>query len=470
MEKHDSFSILHTMAYSVIAIQQMNLVHKFPSIYWKTACLSVNAGAINEEDYYNLVEEGVIEISDDQDIKSNKKNQYGKVASAIGDMRGNIEVRQPDINKSKMGFTPDRVTNTILYGLKGITKLGDKVIAEIILNRPYESLNHFVKKMLTEDGKKVISKDRVVYLIKSGAFDDIEKRPREEILYDFVFSIADRKNVLNLRNFQMLMRENLVPDLFTEEKKCYNFTKYIRKARHSTYYLIDEIAKEYLLERFPPQKIIKVKKDGEELDAISSAWWDSLYNNFMNPIRKWIKENHDHLLEKLNKNLFQEEYDKYAKGNILDWELESLNFFYSGHPLNDVTFPIKIDNYNDIMEDRVIGYFIIQGKKIPELELSTIAGTVIDKDKVKGVVTLATKEAVVDIKLFKQMYTKYSHEVKDVNGNVTEEDFFKKGTHLVITGIKRGDMFVPKVYKKTGLHPVLKVIVEDNKFVKFVGK
>ena len=30
----------------------MNLGHFYPSIYWKTACVSVDAGAINEEDFY----------------------------------------------------------------------------------------------------------------------------------------------------------------------------------------------------------------------------------------------------------------------------------------------------------------------------------------------------------------------------------------------------------------------------------
>ena len=133
---------------------------------------------INEEDYYNLVEEGIIELSDEDDVRSTKKIQYGKVASAIGDMRGTIEVKQPDINRSRMGFTPDAEENTILYGIKGITRVGDNIIQEIILNRPYSSLQDFVDKMKTSDEKKLISKDKVVNLIKAGAFDRIEKRPR----------------------------------------------------------------------------------------------------------------------------------------------------------------------------------------------------------------------------------------------------------------------------------------------------
>ena len=470
-----AFSILHTMAYSTMTLQQMNLVHKFPSIYWKTACLSVNAGALNEEDFYNLVEEGVIELSDEDDVRSSKKIQYGKVASAIGDMRGTIEVKQPDINKSRLGFTPDAQNNVILYGLKGITRVGDQIIQEIILNRPYSSLREFTEKMTSSDDKKLISKDKVVNLIKAGAFDQIERKPRSEILKDYISIIAETKQRLTLQNFMMLMKNNLVPDYLDEEKKCYNFTKYVRKFRYNKHYLIDDIAKDYLLERFPADKIKQIPDaDGKLSDAILESWWDSIYNHFMENIRKWIRENHDELLEKLNDTIFQEEYDKYARGNILDWELQSLNFFYSGHPLDGIEFPIEIENYNNIIEDQVIGHFLINGKSIPKMKLSTIAGTVIDKDKTKSIVTLATKNSVVDVKFFKQQFAKYSHasnlEEDDENYKPNEEDFLVKGTHLVLTGIRRGDMFVPKVYKNTGIQSILKAIVQDGKFIEFKAK
>ena len=39
-----SFSIPHTVAYSLIALQEMNLNILFPPIYWATACLTVNSG------------------------------------------------------------------------------------------------------------------------------------------------------------------------------------------------------------------------------------------------------------------------------------------------------------------------------------------------------------------------------------------------------------------------------------------
>jgi len=286
------------MAYSTITLQQMNLVRFYPPIFWKTACLSVNAGAINEEDYYNLVNQGIIELSDEDDMRSSKKIQYGKVASAIGKMRGTIKVNQPDINISRMGFTPNVRENEILYGIKGITRLGDAVIHEIILNRPYHSVQDFATKMLDSKGKKLISKDRIINLIKAGAFDKVEGKPRETILYEFIDSIVKTKMGLNLNNFLMMIRKDLVPDHLLQENKCYMFTKYIRTMRHNNWYLIDDVAKDYLLERFPANRIKNIKNaEGEIVNAISETWWDGIYEGFMDTVRAWIKKNHAKLLE-----------------------------------------------------------------------------------------------------------------------------------------------------------------------------
>src|SRR5699024_5196099 len=115
------FSLLHSSAYSLIALQNMNLAHRFPSVYWNTACLTINSGA-NEES------------------ESDKGTNYGKVAVAISDMqqRG-VTVSIPDINKASFGFTADAKNNTIVFGLKGIHGIGDEVVHNIIDNRPYNS-------------------------------------------------------------------------------------------------------------------------------------------------------------------------------------------------------------------------------------------------------------------------------------------------------------------------------------------
>ena len=82
---------------------------------------------------------------------------------------------------------------------------------------------------------------------------------------------------------------------------------------------------------------------------------------------------------------------KYARGTILDWELQSLNFFYSGHPLDGIEIPIETVKYSDIREGEIVGHFMIKGKTIPKLKLHTIIGTVIDKDKQKVLLRLQLK-------------------------------------------------------------------------------
>lgn len=463
-----SFSSLHTMGYSMIALQQMNLAYYYPDIYWKCACLSVNAGAINEEDYYNLVDEGIVELTDEDDKRSQSKTNYGKVAAAIsGFKKQGITILSPNINKSRMGFTPDVENNAILYGIKGISRVGEKVIEEIIMNRHYESLEDFIAKMMHEN-KKLISKDKVVNLIKSGAFDTLEKMPREEILRKYIGMIADQKNNLTLSNFLMLIRKNLVPSYLDEEKKCYNFTKYIRKHRsNKDKYLIDDISRVYILDRFPEDRI-KVDKDGVEY--ITTAWWDAIYNSMMDKVRQWLSSNKQELLEKLNEELFNEEFKKYAKGTVLDWELQALSFFQSGHPLEGMAekMPIPISKINEIKEGEIVGYWKIKGKEIPELQLHTIIGVVIDKEKIKNMVTLSTPEGVINVKMYKQQYSLLIHETAgqldedDEDYIPDQENFLEKGTALAITGVLRGDTFSPKTYKKTNLDPVMRIIFEDG--------
>ena len=44
-----SFSIIHALAYSFIGFQTLYIATKFNPIYWDTACLIVNSGAIDPE-------------------------------------------------------------------------------------------------------------------------------------------------------------------------------------------------------------------------------------------------------------------------------------------------------------------------------------------------------------------------------------------------------------------------------------
>ncbi|MFW6029022.1 MAG: hypothetical protein ACOCRO_02080 [Halanaerobiales bacterium] len=449
------------------------MAYKFPIIYWNTACLSVNAGAINEEDYGSLIDEGIIEVSDEEDQRKSGKVQYGKIVNAIGKFRHelNLSVDLPDINVAKFGFTPDLETNSVVFGLKSITKIGDKLIHNIINNRPYNSLDHFIEKMKDSAGRKLISKDRVVILIKAGAFDRLENKKREDILYDFIKRVSDQKKKVNLQNMKMMIRFDMIPEKLEFEKRVYNFNDYLRKQKFKDKYLkVDQVALSFLEEiNYDLNKLKKMKdENGEVIQVVPKSTWDSYYQRTMDAVRSWIKDNHDELLETLNNKLFEEEYEKYGKGNKLKWELEALNFYHSGHELEGMreNMPLHITPISKVPEQEVISYFHIKGKKIPKYKLHHIMGTVLDKDKSKHIITLSGPTGIINVKVYRNQFSKYDHVISyfDEDGNkvIKQDSFFEKGTFLVVTGIKRGDVFLPKVYKATKIDPILKVTFENG--------
>nr|DAJ96683.1 MAG TPA: DNA polymerase III, alpha subunit [Caudoviricetes sp.] len=85
-----SFSLIHALAYSFVGMQTLYLATHFNPIYWNTACLIVNSGALLEDD----------------------STDYAKVAKAIGSIRSaGIKVSLADINNSGFGFKPDVANN-----------------------------------------------------------------------------------------------------------------------------------------------------------------------------------------------------------------------------------------------------------------------------------------------------------------------------------------------------------------------
>lgn len=80
--------------------------------------------------------------------KKNKNANYGKVGRAIGESKSKgINVAPPNINKSALIFKPDLENNQILYGLKGIKKVGSELVKTIFDNRPYTSIENFIEKV-----------------------------------------------------------------------------------------------------------------------------------------------------------------------------------------------------------------------------------------------------------------------------------------------------------------------------------
>lgn len=476
-----SFSTIHTTGYSLIAIQEMNLAYHYPIIYWNCACLSVDSSAINNMDFDNLIEEDIISVETGEKVAKNKMD-YAKLASALDRFGGICDIELPDINKSKLSFMPDVKKNSILYGLKGIAKVTEPVIAEIMMHRPFTSLKDFLNKVT----KRVVTKDKVINLIKCGAFNEIESKSTEEVLKDYIASVCDLKKNLTMQNANMLIDLYLLPQELTYNMDVYKLTKELRRHRdeNKIWYCADRL--DIPMNKLESWKQIfrdsgiegkEIVLDEEPRKVIDSAKWDLFYERQMGPIRKYITENKAELLEKLNTRLYNDEWQKYCQGDILQWELDSMNFFFSGHPLKKVIkqLPIAIDRVDDVVEGVQDGFFYIKGKEIPRMKLYTLAGTVIDKDTTKGLVTLQCPSGVVTLKIYKDLFATLAATVGDVSiegeKEVEQEGFFEKGTHLMVTGIQRGATFVPKVYKSTGRKAILKIVLdEEGDFVEFEEK
>ena len=294
--------------------------------------------------------------------------------------------------------------------------------------------------------------------------------------------ISDSKNRLTMQNANMLIDNDLLPHNLETECDTYKLTKELRRHKDSNkiWYIVDSLD-------MPVDKINSWRNifassniqgeellvDGEPHKVIDMKSWDKFYDNQMLKIKNYIKDNHDLLLQKLNNKLIDDEYNKYCSGNEETWELDSLNFFFNNHPLTKVIQQLElqtgihINKINEIVEGAQEGTFFIKGKIIPKMKLYTIAGTVIDRDKVKGTVTIQCPDGVVTLKLYKDLYSTFVA-VDEESG---QDSFFEKGIHLLVTGVQRGSTFVPKTYKNTGRKSVIKINIDNqNNFINLEEK
>ena len=215
-----AFAKPHALAYSFVGFQTLDLAVKYPSIYWNCACLIVNAGGADlldsedvdkeKEDIIDTTAEEVEEGADEEETtttkkKKNKSVNYGKISVALGkSMKAGIKILPPDINKSDLIFKPDAVRNAIIYGLKGIDRIGTALVYEIMSKRPYKSMDDFLARVK-------VNKTQMVSLIKAGAFDEFYSSRSEAMSY-YLNLIADKKMRITLKNMTMLIAKGLIPD------------------------------------------------------------------------------------------------------------------------------------------------------------------------------------------------------------------------------------------------------------------
>ena len=473
----------HTLAYSLIALQEMNLAYFYPTIIWNCACLIVDSGSMKtgeedeeveenevEEVYEDTIENFVDDEDDDdeevEEVGTSKKKKktkscdYDKVASAIGKAQtAGITIAPPSINTSTYTFSPNVEQNCISYGLSGIVKVGQEIVNEIIKNRPYTSIEDLLLKVK-------MNKPQIVNLIKCGALDEFGDR--ETLMNTYIDSISDKKSAINLRNMQMLIEFGLIPDEYKLQRRVFNFNKYLKKFKKDDAYLLDESALAFIDKTYTIDNLISCKDSTTGL-AVSVDVWDKIYKKEMDVIRPWVKEHEQELIQKVNNKLRQEVQEKYADGNISKWEMDSISLYFHEHELKNMNnSSINVSDFFKMSEnpeiDKVLSF---KGKSVPIYKIRRIAGTVLARDKNHQTITLLTTTGLVQVKIYGEPFANYNKQISmrgyDGKKHITEKSWFTRGEKLVISGIRRGNTFFAKKYNATPYHLIERILkVEEN--------
>lgn len=441
-----SFSRNHTLPYSAIALQEINLAYKYGTIYWNTAVLISNSGA----DSLDL---------ESEDNKT-KTVEYGKIAKAIGEMQSNgVDVALPNINKSGLTFKADEENNRIVYGLKGITGVGDEVIKTIIANRPYASFDEFIERVGDEIGNTAI-----ISLIKAGTFDSLIDRL--QAMEKFILTISKPVSKIGAVQLLKMIDNGLIPNEYKLQCRFVKFRKYIfdkkffifndTNAKTKKWYELNEISttffNEYFISDMEEDKDYRYNDYGNLI--ILDKNFDKYYNKKIEALKAYAKTSE--ALENYNKIGFYEIWNKYCLGNLSKWEMDSLNFYYNKHELCEVDRKkYSIVNFNECSKAPVVDEVVDRGRfKFTRYKLHRICGTILDKDKNKNTLQLLTPDGVVAVKLHKGAFNHYDKQLSVVDETtgaktVIEKSWFARGNKILVVGFRREDQFIVKKYSNS---------------------
>jgi DNA polymerase-3 subunit alpha len=415
----------------------MYLATEFDPVYWNTACLIVNSGGADET--------------------SESSADYAKIAAAIGDIKANgVKVSLIDINKSGFNFAPDRETNSILYGFRGLAGVGAAIINDIIANRPYSSIEDFF------DRTKV-NKAVGIALIKSGAFDSMIDRKRAMVWY--VLRNTPTKSKLTLANVREMITKNLIPDDYAFERSVFEFNRYLKAKckANSEEYLVDDRGMKFLETNF-----VDLYSEILGNNILDAAIWDKyFYKPTMERLKEWLKEFEPELLRQINDGNFKEQWAKYggtANNLLSSWEMESACFYFHEHELADINFgKYNIVQFENLPKEPLVDRSFFKNEKTINLyKIKTICGTVLAKNPTKSSISLLTPlGTVVNVKFSKEYYAMFDKQISvvaaDGKKKVMERSWFKRGNMLVINGYREGEMFRAKKYATTKGHTLCKI-------------
>ena len=455
-----SFSTIHALAYSFIGVQTIYLATNWNPIYWNTACLIINSASL--------------EGTEEEEDKKDKTTDYAKLAKAIGDIRSRgIKISLVDINKSAFSFKPDPDNNEILFGMKGVNKVGGAIIDQIIAGRPYSGIVDFMQRC-------PLNKTVMISLIKAGAFDKVDEKwakeicpePRKAIMAYYLLKTGELKKKLTLQNLNGLINKHLIPKAFSKEVRIFIFNKYLKNyCKKNKYFLLNSEGYNFFIQTLPEEDIDNI----EVIDGytyILQSKWEKIYKREIDKIKQWLIKNQEQVLSMFNTLIFKDLWEKYATGTISAWEMESLCFYYHEHELAQVDTNIYgITDFEKLSTTPVVDYYFKRGgKEIPIYKTYKIMGTVLSKNDSRSSVTLLTPSGIANVKFSKEYFAMFNRQVseiqKDGSKKIMEKGWFTRGTKLLITGFRRDDMFQAKTYSHTPTHQLYLIEDVDNNTLK----
>lgn len=460
-----AFNSAHCLAYSLIGLQELNLCYKYDhgTLYWNTANLIVDSGSGDEN--------------------SNESTNYEKMSVAISRIQHEgVTVSSPDIQESEFGFRPIEETNSILYGLKGINSINTDLANQIIMNRPYESLEDFSRKMLDT---KIIKPSQMMMLIKGGCFDRFNP-DRSNVMCEYLKRYSfEPCNSLTLSQLRKIEELDMIPE---DIKICVRYLKYKdyvldeegwvedviipdkkvpKCGYHDRLFALDHNSQSFFIEHFSEENVARVEG---QYYVISEKKFSKEVDKLIQPLRDWMLKKET--LREYNDRLFDQLWNEKCQGTEASWAMQSLSYYDKEHELGHVEEePYGIVNFFDLPEDpEPYEYYMrwINGerKQLPKFKIVRIAGTVLATDKEKSV-TILTKYGTVTAKFPQGNFSFYNRRLSSVDKetgkkNVIENSWFKRGTMLIIAGFRRGDNFVPRTYQDTAWKHTVNLIHSVN--------
>ncbi|MGL5766826.1 MAG: PHP domain-containing protein [Sarcina sp.] len=453
MSKSYAFSSCHAMEYSIICCQELNLNYRYSNVYWNTACLCVEASA-------------------DEDSTRKTNIDYGKMISAITGMRRQgINIVPPSINHSGYEFLPDEENNSILFSLKAIAGIGDEVVEEIIEGRPYSSFKHFYNYHKTKETTKV-TRSKMIALIKSGCFDEFNTN-RVDLMKWLAFYETEKKEKLNGQNLPKVI--SLGVEIDKELVRAYRFKQFVLSKENfyckdpnfksKNHYIVEPtFALPHLQKRYMDDLVENrdYYYDNENLIIIDKSLEKAMKSDLDALKQELTKQS---VLDDFNKRLCQETYNSMVDNeNINKWALETISYYDKEHELEKVDLSkYNISKFYSLNEEPSFELKRNRGREWRQYELSRIAGTVIDFNNDKSIVSLLTFDGVVNVRFYSGQFSHYKQSISD-NGVVVDKPWIARGNILLVCGFRRGEEFVAKKYSNSAYQHSVAIVdhIDDN--------